>query len=140
MKKTLMTRSENMRRIKSKDTSIEITLRKALWKLGYRYRKNCKQVFGKPDICFIGKKVAVFCDSEFWHGKYLLNGKYIPKSNTSYWIPKIESNIERDKKVNQTLQLEGWTVLRFWQKDIEKNLDMCLEQIELSLQNTSNQT
>ncbi len=70
-----MTRSENMKRIKSKDTSIEIMLRKALWKKGYRYRKNYKDVFGKPDLCFKGKKLAVFCDSEFWHGKYLLESK-----------------------------------------------------------------
>ena len=89
-----------MRRIKSKDTSIEIKLRKALWARGYRYRKNCPKIKGKPDICFIGKKVAVFCDSEYWHGKYLLEGRYIPKTNAEYWIPKIRRNIERDKEVN----------------------------------------
>lgn len=138
-KKAPMTRSENMSRIKGKDTSIEIKLRKALWKLGYRYRKSCKQIFGKPDICFIGKKVAIFCDSEFWHGKYLLDGKYIPKSNTAYWIPKIERNIERDKKVNQQLTQEGWTVLRFWQKDIEKNIEICIQRIHSALQKSSNQ-
>lgn len=134
-KKQSITRSENMRRIKSQDTSIEIKLRKALWHKGYRYQKNCKNVFGKPDICFKGKKLAIFCDSEFWHGKYLLEQKYIPATNQSYWIPKIEQNIERDKKVNIALAEQGWTVLRFWQKDIEKNIEMCIEKIESILFN-----
>jgi len=125
-----MTRSENMKRIKSKDTSIEIILRKALWKKGFRYRKNCKDVIGKPDLCFKGKKLAVFCDSEFWHGKYLMEGKYIPKTNRKFWIEKLEKNIERDKTVNMKLKENGWTVLRFWESDIRKNTDKCVEIFE----------
>jgi len=125
-----MTRSENMKRIKSKDTSIEIILRKVLWKKGYRYRKNCKDVIGKPDLCFKGKKLAVFCDSEFWHGKYLMEGKYIPKTNRKFWIEKLEKNIERDKTVNMKLKENGWTVLRFWESDIRKNIDRCIEIFE----------
>lgn len=134
-----MTRSENMSRIRSIETSIEIKLRKALWERGYRYRKNCKGIFGKPDICFLGKKIAIFCDSEFWHGKYLLESKYIPKTNQEYWIPKIERNIERDKEVAVALEKEGWIVLRFWQKEIEKDLENCLLRIEdaLKLQKTT---
>lgn len=124
-----------MRRIKSKDTSIEIKLRNALWVKGYRYRKNCKDIVGKPDICFKSKKLAIFCDSEFWHGKYLLDQKYIPSTNQNYWIPKIERNIERDKKVNIALAEQGWTILRFWQKDIEKNIEICIENIETILFN-----
>ena len=119
-----------MRRIRSKDTSIEIKLRKALWHRGFRYQKNCKGIIGKPDICFKGKKVAIFCDSEFWHGKYLTEGKYIPKTNTEYWIPKITRNIERDKEVNAILTEQGWIVLRFWQKEIEKDIGTCLTTVE----------
>ncbi|MCZ2845961.1 MAG: very short patch repair endonuclease [Candidatus Bathyarchaeota archaeon] len=131
MKKTkTISRSENMRRIKSKDTSIEVKLRKELWHRGHRYRKNCKKIFGKPDICFIGKKIAIFCDSEFWHGKYLSEGKYIPKTNAEYWIPKITRNIERDKEVNTALKKDGWIVLRFWQKEIEKDMENCILKIE----------
>ena len=132
-KKQPISRSENMRRIKSKDTSIEIKLRNALWHRGYRYQKNCKDVIGKPDICFKGKKVAVFADSEFWHGKYYLEGKYVPKSNVEFWISKLERNIERDIKVNRSLKEEGWTVLRFWQYDIEHDLERCVTCIEESL-------
>ena len=129
-KKNPISRSENMRRIRSKDTSIEIKLRKALWHRGFRYQKNCKGIIGKPDICFKGKKVAIFCDSEFWHGKYLTEGKYIPKTNAEYWIPKITRNIERDKEVNTALKEQGWIVLRFWQKEIEKDIETCLATVE----------
>jgi len=132
-KKKPITRSENMRRIKSKDTSIEILLRKELWKRGFRYRKNAKDVFGKPDIVFKGRKVAVFADSEFWHGKYLMEGKYIPKTNTEFWVEKIERNIERDKVVNQKLKDDGWVVLRFWESDIRNRLSECADRIEKEL-------
>jgi DNA mismatch endonuclease (patch repair protein) len=129
-KKKPITRSENMRRIKSKDTSIEVMLRKELWKRGLRYRKNAKDVFGKPDIVFKGKKLAVFADSEFWHGKYLMEEKYIPKTNTEFWVKKIERNIERDKEVTNHLIKEGWTVLRFWEADIRNDLNKCADEIE----------
>ncbi|WP_457748296.1 very short patch repair endonuclease [Sulfurimonas sp.] len=132
-KKKPISRPENMRRIKSKDTSIEVMLRKELWKRGFRYRKNPKDVFGKPDIVFKGKKVAIFADSEFWHGKYLTEGKYIPKTNTEYWIKKITRNIERDKEVVKYLESQGWTVLRFWEKDIRKNIERCINTIEQAL-------
>ncbi len=122
-----------MRRIKSKDTSIEILLRKELWKRGLRYQKNSKDVYGKPDIVFKGKRVAVFADSEFWHGKYLMEGKYIPKTNTEFWVKKIERNIERDKAVNQKLEDDGWTILRFWESDIRNRLPECADKVEKEL-------
>ena len=128
-KKYPMTRSENMSRIKCKDTSIENRLRKALWAKGVRYRKTCKDVFGKPDICFKGKKVAVFCDSEYWHGKYLSEGRYVPKTNTEFWVNKIKKNMERDQQVNEKLAEKGWKVLRFWGEEINKELGKCVEKI-----------
>ncbi len=134
-KKQPMSRSENMRRIKSKDTTIEIILRKEVWKRGLRYRKHAKDVCGKPDIVFKGKKLAVFADSEFWHGKQLLEGKYIPKTNTDFWVNKITRNIERDKEVNEKLESEGWTVLRFWETDIRKNVSECADIVEETLKN-----
>lgn len=134
-KKQPINRSENMRRIKSKDTTIEMLLRKELWKRGLRYRKNVKDIYGKPDIVFKGKKLAVFADSEFWHGKQLLEGKYIPKTNTEFWVKKITRTIERDKDVNSKLKDEGWTVLRFWESDIRKNLLECADSVEQALKN-----
>lgn len=113
-------RHKNMQAIKNKDTEIERILRKELWSRGVRYRKNCADIIGKPDIAFKGKKIAVFCDSEFWHGYNWDIKKSEIKSNTDFWIPKIEQNIRRDKEVNIALQNEGWLVLRFWGKEIKK--------------------
>lgn len=126
-------RSKNMRAVKSKDSKMEVRLRKALWAKGYRYRKNYKRIFGTPDIVFIRQKVAVFCDSEFWHGYDWERKKHEIKSNREFWYKKIESNIKRDETVNKTLADEGWMVLRFWERDVKKNLDACVAIIEHTL-------
>lgn len=123
-------RSRNMQAIKSTATKDEVRLAKALWKLGYRYRKNNKKIFGRPDITFAKYKVAIFVDSEFFHGKDWETQQLRIKSNRDYWIPKIERNIQRDEEVNAFLISQNWTVLRFWSKDIEKNLEVCLAKIE----------
>jgi DNA mismatch endonuclease (patch repair protein) len=117
-------RRKNMQHIHSKDTSIEIRLRKALWAKGYRYRKNWKKLPGKPDIAIIKYKVAIFCDGEFFHGKYweVLKPKLEKSNNAEYWVPKIRKNIERDDKIDKELQYLGWTVIRFWGKDINKKV------------------
>lgn len=122
-------RSKNMRAIKNKDTSIERTLRKVLWEKGYMYRKNCKDVYGKPDIVFKKQKLAIFCDSKFWHGYDWENQKKTIKSNRDFWFPKIERNIMRDKEVNEKLKQNGWNVLRFWEDQIEKDTNSCLNKI-----------
>lgn len=123
-------RSKNMRAVKNKDTGIERTLRKVLWEKGYRYRKNCKDVYGKPDIVFKERRIAIFCDSKFWHGYDWKNQKETIKSNRDFWIPKIERNIMRDKEVNDKLKQDGWTVLRFWEDQIKKDVNFCLNEIE----------
>lgn len=123
-------RRKNMQAIKSKDTKIELLLRCALWKKGYRYRKNYSKITGKPDIVFVKQKVAIFCDSEFWHGFEWDTRKADIKSNQNFWFKKIESNMKRDKYVNEVLQKQGWKVLRFWGRDIEKNTEKCLKIIE----------
>ena len=123
-------RRKNMQAVKNKDSQIEILLRKELWSRGMRYRKNVNKVFGKPDIAFIGKKIAVFCDSEFWHGYNWDERKKDFKSNQEFWIPKIERNIERDREVTEKLKSEGWTVIRFWGNEIKKNTTQCADIIE----------
>lgn len=120
----------NMSRIRSKDTKIEVELRKELWSRGLRYRKNVKNIPGKPDIAFIGKKIAVFCDSEFWHGYDWEHRKNDIKTRREFWIPKIERNIQRDLEVNQLLEAQGWIVLRFWGKEIHKDPSGCADRIE----------
>ena len=129
-KKTPEQISYNMQQVKNKDSKIEVLLRKELWNRGIHYRKNVTRIYGKPDIVFIGKKIAVFCDSEFWHGHNWEERKNDFKSHQEFWIPKIERNIERDKEVNEKLSSEGWIVLRFWGKDIKKNTAQCADLIE----------
>lgn len=129
-KKTPEQITYNMKQVKNKGSKIEVMLMKELWSRGLRYRKNVNGIFGKPDIVFIVKKVAVFCDSEFWHGYNWEVRKRDFKSHQEFWIPKIERNMERDKEVTAHLQAEGWTVLRFWGKDIKKHLSECADMIE----------
>ncbi len=107
-----------MQAVKSKGSKIETALAKALWSRGYRYRKHNKTVFGRPDFTFKSKKIAIFVDSEFWHGKDWELRKNDHKSNKEFWLKKIERNIERDKEVNSQLASEGGNVIRFWGKDI----------------------
>ena len=123
-------RHKNMQAVKSKDSKIEVLLRQELWKRGLKYRKNVKTVFGHPDIAFIGRKVAVFCDSEFWHGYDWDKRKSDIKSNREFWISKIERNMARDEEVNKYLTSHGWVVLRFWGKQIQKDAAGCADIIE----------
>ena len=123
-------RRKNMQAVKSKDSQIELLLRKELWARGLRYRKNVNRIYGKPDIVFIGKKVAVFCDSEFWHGYNWEERKKDFKSHQEFWIPKIERNMEHDAEVTAFLESEGWTVIRFWGNKIKKNTAQCADIIE----------
>ena len=129
MRKTPEQIRYNMQQVKYKDSEIELLLRKALWQKGLRYRKNVKSVFGHPDIAFIGKKVAVFCDSEFWHGYDWEHRKEDFKVRQEFWIPKIERNMKRDREVTERLQKDGWKVLRFWGKEIKCNLEECVLEI-----------
>ena len=126
-------RRKNMQAIKSKGTKIEVALAKALWAKGYRYRKNNKTVYGCPDLTFKKFKIAIFVDSEFWHGKEWKKNKKKIKSNRNFWFNKIETNIKRDKEVNIELKKQGWTVLRFWGREIEKRLEYCVEEIDKKL-------
>ena len=123
-------RKKNMRAIRSKDTTIELALRKALWQRGIRYRKNYKGLIGKPDIVITKYRIAVFCDSDFWHGYDCENRKARIKSNRDYWIPKIERNMKRDQEVTATLVEQGWIVLRFWEHTIRKELEECVNDIQ----------
>jgi len=125
-------RRKNMQRIKSKDTSIECKLRKALWKKGYRYRKNYKKAPGTPDIALTKYKIAIFCDGEFFHGKdwEILKLRLEKGDNSEYWIKKISRNRERDDEVNKRLLFMGWTVIRFWGNDIKKKTEECIKVIQ----------
>lgn len=130
---TKVQRRRNMQAIKSKDTKDEVLLAKSLWQRGHRYRKNNKTVFGNPDLTFRKYKVAVFVDSEFFNGKNWNTEKHRIKTNRKFWWTKIEGNIQRDLRVNEQLINNGWRVLRFWSKEIRKNLAYCIQEIEQNL-------
>lgn len=125
-------RRKNMQNIRSKNTRIEVILRKALWKKGIRYRKNYDKLPGKPDIAITKYKIAIFCDGEFFHGKdwEILKPRLEKSNNSEYWISKISRNRERDDEINKRLLFEGWTVIRFWGDDIKNYADECVKAIE----------
>lgn len=129
-KLTIEQRKKNMQAVKNKNSKIEIMLAKELWKKGLRYRKNDLSVFGKPDLTFKRYKIAIFVDSEFWHGKDWETKKYEHKSNQEFWYNKIERNIQRDIEVNDYLLKNNWEVIRFWGKEIERELVSCVRIIE----------
>lgn len=128
--RTTQARSKLMSKIKSKDTKAELALRKALWAKGYRYRKNVKKLPGSPDIVLKKYGLVIFIDGEFWHGYNWEEKKQKIKSNREFWIPKIERNMQRDARNNQLYQSKGWTVLRFWERQLKKDLAGCIQQIE----------
>ena len=125
-------RKKNMHHIRSKDTKIELKLRKALWEKGYRYRKNYKELPGCPDRVLTKYRIAIFCDGEFFHGKDwdVLKPRLEKSNNSEFWIKKISRNMERDDEIDKQLLFRNWTVIRFWGKDILKNTDECIRVIE----------
>ena len=127
-----------MKAIKSKNTKMEVKLAKELWSRGYRFRRNSKFVFGKPDFSLKKYKLAVFVDSEYFHGKNWETEKHRIKTNREFWWQKIEGNMKRDQKVNNELKSSGWKVLRFWTEDVKKNCDFCLLTIEQEIQEIKN--
>lgn len=130
-------RKRNMSHIRSKDSKIEVKFRKALWHKGYRYRKNWKELPGKPDIVLTKYQIAIFVDSEFWHGKdweTKLQERIKRGDNADYWEKKILRNIERDLQVNAELNGLGWKVLRFWGVEINKNIEECLLAVDEAVQ------
>ena len=129
-KLTTEQRHKNMVAVRSKGTKIEVMFGKALWSAGVRYRKNDKSIYGHPDFSLKGKKIAIFCDGDMWHGKDWENQQAEFKSNRDFWIPKIERNIRRDKEVNEYLRLHGWKVLRFWETEIKKDIESCVSKVK----------
>lgn len=133
---TTKQRSELMAKIKSQNTKPELKLKKALWNLGFRYRKNVKKLPGSPDIVYTKHKLAIFVDGEFWHGYNWGEKKTKIKTNRDFWIPKIERNIQRDLQNNQLLTDDSWYVIRFWEHELKKDFEGCLNRIVSYLQDS----
>ena len=122
-------RSKIMSKIRGKNTKPELAFRKALYAAGYRYRIDYKKLIGKPDILLKKYRTAVFIDGEYWHGYNWTERKPKVKTNREFWIAKIERNMQRDREVNAELKRLGYTVFRFWETEVKKELDTCLRKV-----------
>ena len=121
--------SKRMANVHLKEGKAETALAKELWRRGLRYRKNYRKLPGSPDIAILKHRVAVFVDGEFWHGKDWDQKKNRLKSNSEYWIVKIEENIARDKRNDSLLADMGWIPIHFWEKEVKKDLNSCIDRI-----------
>ncbi|WP_148929151.1 very short patch repair endonuclease [Paenibacillus methanolicus] len=116
-----------MGKIKGKNTKLEQSVSKAVWRKGFRYRKNVLSLFGKPDIAIKKYRIALFIDSCFWHGcsKHFK----IPAKNQDYWAKKINRNIDRDIEVTRYYQAKNWFLIRIWEHELKFDFDSKIEQI-----------
>lgn len=123
-------RSEIMSHIKSKDTSIELMVRRYLFALGYRYRVNYKALPGKPDIVFTKKKIAIFIHGCYWHG-HDCGSRYAHSSqlNKAYWGPKIHRTQQRDQEHIAQLEADGWKVIVLWECQLKSNFEPNVAQV-----------
>lgn len=125
-------RAKNMKAIKS-ISKLETIVSKELWKNGIRYRRNSKKLFGKPDISIQKYKVVIFIDSCFWHQCPL--HATMPKSNTDFWLKKLERNVERDQEVNEYYMKNGWNIKRVWEHEIKNDLDKVVKDLIIFIKN-----
>ena len=133
--------SRTMSAVKSRNTKPELALGSAMWSAGLRYRKQYK-IFGSPDFVFVKKKIAIFCDGDFWHGNnWQIRGLASLEEElggySDYWKAKIRRNIQRDEAVNERLKREGWTVVRIWASEIRRDLPGCVRHILQIVNSTS---
>lgn len=119
--------SQRMAHVRLKKGTAETLLAKELWHHGIRYRLNYKKLPGSPDIAITKHKIAIFVDGEFWHGYQWEDRKTRLKANRDYWIEKIEENMARDKRNDALLKESGWCCLHFWEKEVLKNTDNCID-------------
>jgi DNA mismatch endonuclease, patch repair protein len=131
--------SAMMSRVRNKDSKAEFSLRRALWANGFRYRLHDRKLPGTPDLVFRGARVAVFVDSDWWHGRILREQgeealrKHLRTSRQDWWVRKFSRNVNRDQEVTSALEAVGWTVLRIWESDIQKDLDVAVERVARAL-------
>lgn len=138
MPKTREQISYNMSRVRSSGSEIERVMGSALWAAGIRYRKQYRKISGRPDFALVGAKIAVFCDSSFWHGRGWPGAANALKKNRKFWTAKIEYNIARDREVNMLLTNLGWEVVRFWDDEILQNTASCVRRVKTLLRKRRN--
>ncbi|WP_336798669.1 very short patch repair endonuclease [Exiguobacterium acetylicum] len=129
----MVVKNKNLSKVRGKDTKMEVKVRSELWHRGLRYRKNYRKLLGTPDIAFPGVRLVVFLDSCFWHGCPIHYKQ--PKSNVDFWKNKIKRNRERDKEQTEHYLCENWTILRFWEHEVNNDFDRVIKEIEDTYKN-----
>jgi len=124
---------KNMSAVRASGSQVERKLGGALWKADLRYRKQYNKLPGKPDFVLVKHRIAIFCDSHFWHGYNWKKRKYEHRSNKRFWHNKIEENMRRDKKVNNELKRRRWTVIRFWEHEIDGDVERCVQKVKKAI-------
>ena len=111
----------HMRKVRSKNTTPELRLRKLIYAMGYRgYRVHYEKLPGKPDVVFIGRRRVIFLHGCFWHGHDCRAGRNTPKSNLEYWNGKLSGNKTRDKRNARELKKAGWRILVIWECQLKE--------------------
>lgn len=131
---TTAQRSKTMAKIRGKNSVPELRLRKALWAKHIRFRIHPSGFPGKPDLVINKYRLAIFVDGDFWHGYDWGKRKSGLKTNTAFWVPKIERNMQRDRHVNELLNAKGYTVMRFWEHEVMESLPRCVNQVTLFIE------
>jgi DNA mismatch endonuclease, patch repair protein len=132
-----------MAAVRSKENKAEVALRRALWRLGFRYRLHSRSVLGRPDIVLTRYRTAIFVDGDYWHGRALREGgeaqlrQVIRGPRFDWWRDKLARNIARDNKVTASLEGEGWTVIRVWESEVVQDLDGVVSRIASTLRGIS---
>lgn len=122
-------RSWNMSHIRGKDTAIEVRVRKYLFGLGYRYRKNDKRLPGKPDIVLPKYRTVIFIHGCFWHRHSDCKDATTPKTRTDFWTEKFSRNVENDRKHKEQLEADGWKVITLWEREINKKFEETMNRV-----------
>lgn len=130
-----LSRSKNMAKIRGRDTSPEMRLRKSLWRLGFRFRVNIPVIGIRPDIVFTARKLAIFVDGCFWHGCPI---HYVrPRTRDEFWAEKLRANTARDRRQTEALIESGWKVMRFWEHEVRLDLSQVMEEINAAYHDKS---
>lgn len=122
-------RSWNMSRIRNKDTKIEVSVRKYLFSMGFRFRKNDKRFPGKPDVVLPKYRTVIFVNGCFWHQHPGCKNATLPKTRTEFWSKKLQTNVNNDAKNIMLLEAQGWNVITLWECELERDFDMQMENI-----------
>lgn len=131
--------SAMMSAVRGRDNVAEVGLRRELWRRGFRYRLHERRFVGRPDICFISRRVLLFVDGDFWHGRGLVQDgveafiRTIRTRRRRWWLRKIARNVDRDREVTRLLRKQGWRVIRLWESEVLRDVRRAADRVERAI-------